>query len=457
LGFLLSAFLIFSVAVIEINFLAVILNINPTSLGLETNIDNIASKLASTDQTPNIIAAENDKRKIPIAIAIANAGSDNFFGKNILTSVPSALVIPIAKKLPDTLYIGDFLIFANINYQDLELLSPRLGYLLVKSYFPERNIKFYPKTRIMQETEYLAHRKFDSLKKAENINKAILSVDDKISSFSSVIENNDVAIKSSLEFINAASEQKDVDYRRCLAAKTPKKTCQDKRGKLESEMELVRQDVNLLQVENEYGKKQLAIQNSYKDFFEQQKEMLLISQESIPFEVGMFDPKDSIRIVFGVKNLRTVEDYLQTLTHEYLHYASYISDTDRLESSFFEEALTEYFARSALARARIGGGNLAYPIQLKIIAEIASKFAESDLVDVYFTKDNTQLEVILNRVFGDNFYENNYLLFETLQFASDQKQILKIGNDIMSVIGGPALTEEDLKSAATGNQKSILL
>jgi hypothetical protein len=49
-------------------------------------------------------------------------------------------------------------------------------------------------------------------------------------------------------------------------------------------------------------------------------------------------------------------------------------------------------------------------------------------------------------VYGDGFYKNNYISFETLQYVSDPKEVLKVANGIMKKIGGAPLTEEDLYS-----------
>jgi hypothetical protein len=74
---------------------------------------------------------------------------------------------------------------------------------------------------------------------------------------------------------------------------------------------------------------------------------------------------------------------------------------------------------------------------------------ESELAEIYFTKDEVALQKALDRVYGDGFYENNQVIFETLQYTSSPKQALKLANDIMKRIGGEPLTEKDLKSNFT--------
>jgi len=89
---------------------------------------------------------------------------------------------------------------------------------------------------------------------------------------------------------------------------------------------------------------------------------------------------------------------------------------------------------------------LGYPVFVKIIAEMTKLIPESELADIYFTKDQATLEKTLDRVYGDGFYRNNKILFTSFQYASSQQQLLKLGNDVMKQIGGPTLVEKDLYS-----------
>ena len=71
---------------------------------------------------------------------------------------------------------------------------------------------------------------------------------------------------------------------------------------------------------------------------------------------------------------------------------------------------------------------------------------EAELSDIYFSKDQEGLERTLNRVYGDTFYEDTRFLFASLQYASNEKEVLELANAIMKKINGKSLTEEDLES-----------
>src|SRR5260221_11151354 len=85
----------------------------------------------------------------------------------------------------------------------------------------------------------------------------------------------------------------------------------------------------------------------YENFFKAQEQLLSLTITNIPSELGVFVPSDSIKVVINNKSSHSIGDYYETLVHEYLHYASY-SSGKKLDSGFFEEGLTEYFARQTI-------------------------------------------------------------------------------------------------------------
>ena len=116
---------------------------------------------------------------------------------------------------------------------------------------------------------------------------------------------------------------------------------------------------------------------------------------------------------------------------------------------FFEEGLTEYFARKIVEKNLNIETNIGYPVYYKIISEMTNIIPETELAVIYFTKDQNALVSALNRVYGDNFYQNNRILFASLQFTSNRNQTLQIANEIMKKINGTPLTLQDLRSSSS--------
>ncbi|HSW88866.1 MAG TPA: hypothetical protein VLG12_06915 [Candidatus Saccharimonadales bacterium] len=389
IGFCLSFIFLLLIALVELNILSVLINVNPHIVGIETNSNNIVKALKINNQPPQIIASDNDQHKELVAVANATTGTDNFYGKYILSSVPKYLITPISNPKAGTVLLDNTLIITQSNQQDLQTISPVLGYLFVQRYFPTRPIKSFPKVTIMKRQEYLKYRGIDYYKKITKIDKEIATIEDKISSISAIMKHD----KN-----KTIAEQNQLD-------------------------------------EYQY----------YDTFFKTQRNILQNQKRNIPHELGDFEPKDAIKIVIDTTSSHAIADYLETVTHEYLHYASYVKGQS-FSNSFFEEGLTEYFARRAIKDDLHISTNLGYPVFVKIITEMTKLIPESELADIYFSQDENNLEEALNRVYGDNFYEDNYVLFDSLQYTSDPHQIVKIANDIMKKIGGSPLKEKDLIS-----------
>jgi hypothetical protein len=171
-------------------------------------------------------------------------------------------------------------------------------------------------------------------------------------------------------------------------------------------------------------------------------------KNNIPHELGAFDPPDTIKILINTTSSHAIADYFETVVHEYLHYASY-SDNKNFTASFFEEGLTEYFARMAIQNNLNTSTNMGYPVFTRIISEITKIIPETELADIYFSKDELGLRTTLNRVYGDSFYADNLITFETLQYTSDPNQMLKLANVIMAKIGANPLKQPDITSTSS--------
>jgi hypothetical protein len=458
-GFLASAFfafvLLLVIAVVELNIFSVIMNFNPKILGVTIDTKVITQKLTAFPNPPKIIASDRRPQKEVAAIAQATIGTTNFYGENMLTSIPSFLVLPISKTSSGLALIDNYLIVTAINVKDMQAISPVLGNLFVKEYFSDRPIRFYPKVSVMTDHQYAAFRKKDSQEKLAKATIEVQKMDESISSVSAAIQKDKDAISANQNTQTSSMKQRDKEYNTCLSTGTYIKGSFQARYTKDYCQQILDKWNNLLtqesqQEENTNSKlsndNQLLKNYEYYDtFFKAQKTLLAISTNNIPAELGVFEPKDSIKIVFASSNSHDVADYFETLVHEYLHYASY-TEGKRLDSSFFEEGLTEYFARQTIKDNLDTDTDLGYPVAVKIIKALTQRIAEADFEDIYFTKDDVGLEHKLDLVYGDNFYKNNYVLFESLQYTADPQQALEIANTIMKKIGGIPLTEKDLFS-----------
>lgn len=457
IGVFVSYLILIVVALLELNLLSITININPHLLGIIDNRNKIVDALKINNKPPLIITTDNNQYKELQAIALATTGKNNFYGSSILPSIPSFVVLPI-KKMNSSILLDRTLIISEINPQDLQVFSPVVGYLFIKSYFPNRSIKFPPKVYMMDEQEYQQYRAIDFNKKIANVTLALGQTNQDIGSASASIENDKNNISYNQNLIKSTYSTRDKQYNNCMAVgeykdnvfyhTNSKDYCLSLVQTLDNTVQKAGGELDYWNKQLQNDQTQLSVSKLYANFYSTQVKLGDLLKQNIPHELGSFFPPDTIKILINTKSPHAIADYFETVTHEYLHYASNI-DGKSFTASFFEEGLTEYFARSAIQDNLDISTNLGYPVFVKIIAQMTKIIPESELADIYFSKDELDLRAALDQVYGDNFYENNLITFEMLQYTSDPKQILKLANTIMAKINGNPLRESDITSTTS--------
>src|SRR3989344_3483118 len=449
LGFLLSVLLLYAVAVVELNVLAVMFNRGPKTMGVVTDRLEIVETLKKFDRPPKIMASDKGQRAQLYAMAVASAGKGSFFANVILPWTPEFLVAGTRKTDSGMLLIDDALVITEVNPVDIWSVSPVVGHLLVKRYFPNTSIRAYPIVSIMDREEYDMFREKDFQAKLVRVGETLAEVEEKLGEVRTEIKKDEENIQRALDEVKNGYAEIDTQYFKCLNSKS-KSACETEKTSWYEKVSQISKEADDWKAKLKEDQKLLAEQELYEAFYKSQQEAGETLAGNVPQERGAFDPPEGLKLtVDEIDSPRAVADYLVTLTHEYLHYASYVGEDKKFADTFFEEGLTEYFARRAIKKELGVDTNLGYPIVVKIITELVEPIPESDLAEVYFTKDQQKLEMIMDRVYGDGFYRENRKFFETLMFTSDARRILPLANVIMEKIGGEQLTVEDLLSTSS--------
>jgi hypothetical protein len=457
-GSLITFLLLFIVAFVEINVLSIVTYVSPRLLGVESSSQVISEELKNWDRPPTIIAGEDNRNIIPITIAIASAGKESFYSGKIVSSFPAFLIFPAKKNDAGVLRVGYSLIVTKINSSDFQSVSSVVAYLMIKRYFPKQVIKSYPSVSLMTEDEYHAFRREDFNSKLKKFDEVITQIQKDSQDMSTFVDDLKNQISENETELVKASVQKEKEYTKCVntgyykegifVKSNTKEYCQGQVAGLDDKItefknkgkELSTSLQNTLSKEEQY--------KVFENYYTNQKSLAQEAGSYISYEFGTFEPPDTIKIALAIENNpQAVADYLELLVHEYLHYTRYEENGVKIGSAFFDEGLTEYFARRIIWESMGVDTNLGYPVNVKIITQITKRVAESDLAIVYFANDQANLENLLDRVYGKDFYKQNAVLFETLHYSSDSNQILKIGNDIMSEIGGAQMTERDINTS----------
>lgn len=454
IGIVFSFVILVTIAFLQLNIFSVVLNQNPKFLGVETNTQEIVKEIKDHDDPPLIITSDKDSQNEVTAIAKASSGINNFYGNKILSAVPDLFILPLNND-SNLLFLDNTLVVKKIDEKDMSIISPVIAHQIVKNYFSQRSIKFYPKISIMTDKSYKAFRQFDVKEKLSKVDTELDKINESITTLTEDIETNNRDITQNETDQREVLEERDRKYNSCLSEGTYQKGVFVPANTREFCQEIIEEweddyvnEVNLgktLSKNLEDKQKRLKDYRYFNNYFTAQKQLIEVSSENIPSELGLFEQPNLIKIIISNSESSRIADYFNTLTHEYLHYASF-QPNKRLESSFFEEGITEYFARNTIRNTLQTETNVGYPVNARLIEEISKRISEPDLAEIYFSKDQTELENKLNLVYGENFYKNNIVLFESLQYTSDPEIVLEIVNRIMRNIGSPPLKKEDLFS-----------
>lgn len=455
-GFFLSYIFLLLIACIQLNFFSVLIRINPKLLGVVTDRETIVRQIKTSPIPLEISSSDKEQKRILFAIGEATSGTENVYGKFLLPSISRFFLLPIHKPEGGMLLVDNILIFTELNQKDIQEVSPYLAYTFARQYFQNRYIKYYPKTYIMTRAQYLEFRKNDGKNKLAKVEEQIKISEDSISTFSAQLDTDKEALTQTQETLKKDYAQREDRYKACYSAGSYKNKvftrlntddyCKTIYNSFDDQIKNTNDLIETLKNKIQTGQQKLSDAQKFALFFKTQRNVVKIQSNNIPHELGVFTPDNTIEIALDTSNSHAIADYFETLIHEYYHYASY-SKEKHFTDLFFEEALTEYFARKTVENSLNFSTNLGYPVHVKLMSEIVKSIPESDLANVYFTKDEARLEELFNRVYGNNFYKDTRTLFATLQFTSDPKQILSLANRIMKKIGSPPLKESDIFSA----------
>jgi hypothetical protein len=443
ISFFLSYIALLFVAFIQLNIFAILININPKILGIVTDKKTVISTIKKNNYPPKIVTG-SDERNIELTkIAGAITGTNSLYGYYILPSVPGFFVLPIKNSGSSLLLIDNTLIITRLNSGDLQNISPIVSYLLIQQYFPDRKIRAYPKISIMNKAQYQKHR-------TDEFREGLATINENIEKYKILAASDSAFIREDnamLSYNKSLVDKSISEYKTCLADGDYSLIyCKDLLSTLRKS-QLGDKEIAGLNNKLESDRNRLKEDEEYQKFYEGLVNNLHLAEGSIPQEFGAFTPPDTISVAFNTSDSsHTIADYLETLVHEYLHYASYITDNQRLTDSFFEEGLTEYFARQVIKDNLNVSTNLGYPVSAKIFGQMTNRILERDIADAYFSKDQNGLEKLLDRVYGDNFYKDSRIQFLNLQYSSSKERTLLFANEIMKKIGGDPLKEKDLLS-----------
>lgn len=457
LGFIVSFPILFLVATLHKNYLVYQIR---SSDRVVWGAESIDESIKQMESPPKVVNAENDFQSKLVEAYVNDEiwQVGDFYKKRLYPSAPKVFS-KINTNKENVVLVNDVLLFKELSREEVEEISGSLGRLYVKSYLENRYVKSEPKVSVLGRQEYLSYRE-------DQINERISELKDVYSEFKAELSylystiseaKQKIALnKASLE--NSISERQSA-YEYCVNAGYysayfnyfyryySDEECQREWNKWTVIIQGFQKNINDWQNTLSWANSQVPVYKETLDYIDFIIGVNEDKKDLAVYELGLFEPEDNIKIALDYTSSATLADYLSTLVHEYYHYTSYVSE-EKILPLFFEEGLTEYFARKSVEQELEVSTNLGYPVIVKVVDKMVDDLGEDRLKEYYLTKNEDGLISALNAEYGDSFYEDNELYFYLLTLLPPQEQ-LKIANNIMVRIGGEQIELEDAISSET--------
>lgn len=458
LGFASSIMSTFVLALIYILVVSLSSLLFPTALGIVNTPEQIISTINDHKETPQLASINDTSKENIVCKTNIFIKKGSFFSNQIIPSFPefSFLLVKIPKD--QVFMVQNTIFFRSLEKDVIEKISPTIAKKYVSSIFNPRYIKDLPNIYIVSRQEYLKYRDEQIDKQLEEIQEYIEEIKKEMNYVASLISKGKSYIATMQNYIQEATNLRDSEYQYCMTATYTyygyyqnytyryysDAKCQAQKQTREQEIKTYQS--NLSEEQNTLSHNQ-GVYASYKSDLEDfgtYQDFVNSFKSQTPYELGLFEPEKDIRVVLDSIDSKSLADFISTLSHEYLHYTSYISE-ERSLPQFFEEGLTEMFARMVGRETTGTSTNVGYPLVTKVMERIADKVGWSELEQIYFTKNKEELIALLDSKFGKDFYIDSESFFIIIPYLSEEKA-LKYANNIMLRIDSPPLTKEDFYS-----------
>ncbi|NLG06688.1 MAG: hypothetical protein GX559_03275 [Candidatus Pacebacteria bacterium] len=428
----------------------------PSSNSIIIDSDLINEELRKMDKPPTVLVSFEDLgSEIHHAYLASQVAFGNSYFKNLVSISPTFIETDTTFAEAKAVLIENQLIFPKIDKDTIEKLSPNLGKLYVQSYLEDKYVKELPTVTVLGRQDYLSYR-------ADMINDQVLELEEisaklqsELNGVYGMINEAERAISQNEYYIQEATLRRTSDYDYCMTAgyysyylevfyrTYSDSTCESEWNQWSAIIQEYYDNIDSLNQTIAWARQEAAFYKETLQEFDAYISLIESQKEATVYELGLFEPGENIKIALDNTGANSLADYLSTLVHEYFHYTSYVSD-EKVLPLFFEEGLTEYFARKSIEQELKISTELGYPVIVTIINKMVDDIGLDKLQNIYLTKSKDVLIAELNQAYGDTFYEDTEYFFMLMLYLGIEDQ-LGIANNILFRIGGDQLNLEDYK------------
>lgn len=453
-----SLILVFLSILIFFNTIIATSIITPKFFNIHTDKNDIKQIIDKSDANFELVGITQTPSKTFVINYPYLGKMGGYFTKNFVIDYPNFLLVSSPSINHSVYLIKNTIVIKELDKDIFQTFAPTLIKKLVKKDLSPRYIKDEPEVQIISRQDYLKYREDQINKEVEEIAGYIAEAKKELGSIAyniQVAKNNIATLQG---HIATNTQYRDEEWNYCISAtytyygwysnytyrRYTDAYCQSQRAQRDQKNAEYQSEISTNQQNLSYYQSQYNELKGYLDQFQNYKAFIEATKDITPYELGLFEPEKSIKVVLDSVGDKNISNFLETLTHEYIHYTSYVSE-ERTLPQFFEEGITEYLARKVVTDQLHKETNLGYPVIVKIINGMTKKISIGQFEDIYFNKSTDQLESLLDDTYGKNFYKDTQLYFALIPY-SPPDEALKFANNIMFKIGEPELTEKDLES-----------
>ncbi len=427
---------------------------NPSKNNIESDLSEIYKKISNQKNLPVIIEDFPKEQAILATLHIKKDKKESLYKAAVIPyqlAYSPELAQQKEKIQFQILFFPDnTLIVQSFNNEIIEKLIPVFAEKLVKSEFNKqiKQIATLPIVNVPNEKEYLVIRKQEEEKRKNELLTYITNIKNNMSLSQSAFSKNEANIKD----VNAEYDRYKAygeDWARNCKRDFGDEKCREGEQTISSNL------TNLLNYkeENIQANKDIQIniqlaqsylytaQKSYEDF---------LNKPSIPEnEGGVFVPPNTIHLKYFPLQKMLFSCYLITGVHEYLHFFSYAtSNSNNVLPVFIDEGITDYLAlvvNDSFLKKQTQCLGSGYPNEIEIIKTIIKITSEDKLQDIYFSKDENELENYIDNYFSKGMYEevknkgnllDVYRSNDALAQVNIKEEIIKLLTNKQATISG---------------------
>lgn len=453
-----SLVLVLLFVLIFYNSLITVSNYYPKLLDIHTDKNEIRQIIDKSYTNFELVGISETSSKTFVTSSPFLGRKGNFFTKNFIASLPKFAFLNSRTINHPVYLIRNTLVIKELDKEIFQTFAPTFIKKLVKRDLSPRYIKDEPDVEIISRQDYLKYREDEINKQIDVISGYINESKKYLRAIAYDIQVAKSNIASLQNNIALNIQYRDEEYNRCISETWTyygyysnytyrlytDTYCQSQRSQRDQQNEQYQSEISTNQRILSSYQSQYNQLKEYLDKFQNYKAFVEETKKLTPYELGLFEPDKSVKVVLDSVSDKDISNFLETLTHEYIHYSSYVSK-ERSLPQFFEEGITEYLARKVISNQLHKSVNLGYPVVVKIISVMVEKIPVAQFEDIYFNKSADQLESLLDQTYGKDFYKDTQLYFALIPY-SPPDEALKFANNIMFKIGGPELTGKDLES-----------